>query len=190
MIPRILRSSRAAGSAAVIATALALGLTACTPDDGAATELRGSVVEIAERAAANDFTGALAELDLLVEDVDAAVQEGAIATSQEKEIRAAIDLVRTDLEAAVAAANAPAPAPAPEDGESDEDGGNGGNNGNGNGNGNSGNGNGNGNGNGGNSGNGNGDTDQGTAPATEPPATEPPATEPPATEGGDTETDG
>ncbi len=195
MTPRVLRSPRAAGSAVVIAVALAFGLSACTPDDGVTDELRGAVVQIAERSAAGDFIGALAELDLLVEDLDAAVEEGAIDSAREREIRAAIDLVRADLEAAVAAANTPAPAP--DDGEGGDGGGGDGdgNSGNGNGNGNGdGNGGGDGNGNGGgNGGGGNGDqsTEPTTAPpASEPPTTEPPATEPPATDTGDTGTDG
>ena len=57
MTPRILRSPRAAGSAVIVAVALTFGLAACTPDDGVATDLRSSVVEIAELSAAGDSAG-------------------------------------------------------------------------------------------------------------------------------------
>ena len=181
MTPRALRSVRSACSAAAIAFALTFGLASCTPSgDDLTAELHGSVVQIAERAAAGDFAGALAELDLLDRDVTTAVEAGEIDDAREGEIRAAIELVRADLVAAATpSATTPPPAPATEgddDGEDDDPG----NSGNGNGNGNGGN---SGNGGNGNSGTGGESTVEPTEPpASEPPATEPPATEPPATE--------
>lgn len=87
-----------------------------------------SVVQIAERAAAGDYAGALAELALLDRDVAAALDTGRIDTAREQEIRAAMDLVRADLEAAEIATT-PTPTPEPEPTQTDEvdDGGNEGN---------------------------------------------------------------
>lgn len=163
--------------AAAIAVALSFGLSACTSAEQTADAMHSSVVQIAERAVAGDFVGALAELELLERDVTVALDSGRIDADREQVIRAAIDLVRADLEAALAAATTPTPAPADDDGNED-DGENGGN-GNGNG-GNSGN-----DGNSGNSGNGNtggGGSGETTEPPTTAPPTEPPVTEPPTTE--------
>ena len=46
-------------SAAFMAGALTLGLSACVSAEATTAELRGSVVQIAERAAAGDYAGAL-----------------------------------------------------------------------------------------------------------------------------------
>lgn len=171
--------------AAVIAVALTFGLAACNTAEDTSTAMHNSVVQIAERAVAGDYAGALAELALLDRDVTSALDAGRIDTDREQEIRAAIDLVRADLEAALAAATSPTPAPV--DGGEDDDG----DDGNGNGNGNSGNensgnensGNGNGNSGNGNSGNGNGNTDgSDSGDSTEPPSTAPPTTDAPGTE--------
>ena len=165
---------------AAIAVALTFGLSACNSPEQTADAMHTSVVQIAERAVAGDFAGALAELQLLERDVTVALDAGRIDADREQAIRAAIDLVRADLEAAVAAATTPTPV----DGDDDDD---------------ENSGNGNGNGNGGNSGNGNdGGSDSGESteppatapPATEPPATQPPATEPPATDSPDDEGEG
>lgn len=169
LAPRLSRR-RAALPAVVIAVALTFGLSGCnTPGDTSAA-MHTSVVQIAERAAAGDYAGALAELALLDRDVAAALAAGRIDTAREQEIRAAMELVRADLEAALAAATSPTPAPADGDdkGDEGEEGDDENNSGNGNG-GNSGNGGNNGNGNGNSNGSGSGET---TAPAT----TEPPAT--------------
>ncbi|MDQ0577014.1 hypothetical protein [Agromyces albus] len=164
--------------AVAIAVALTFGVSACASAEQTADAMHSSVVQIAERAVAGDFVGALAELELLDRDVTVALDAGSIDADREQVIRAAIDLVRADLEAALAAAT-PSPAPAPDDDDEGDDG-----DGNGNGNENGGNsGNGNGNGNGGGSGSGDSTEPPATAPpATEPPVTEPPVTEPPTTE--------
>jgi hypothetical protein len=88
--------------------------------------MHASVVQIAERAAAGDYAGALAELALLDRDVTSASENGTIDAAREAEIRAAMDLVRADLEAADAPATPtpePAPAPEPTTAPADDDGG-------------------------------------------------------------------
>lgn len=192
------RPRRRAGlfAAAAISVSLAFGLSGCVASaDDVSADLHASVVQIAERAVAGDYAGALAALALLDGDVADALESGRIDAAREQEISSAIDLVRADLEAAAGAAT-PAPAAPPAD-DGDEGGGNegdgnegDGNNGNGN-NGNGNNGNGNGNSGNGNSGDGNSGTGEddtgdgsgdGSGESTEPPATEPPSTEtPPAT---------
>ena len=155
-------------AAVFMASALTLGLSACVSAEATTAELRGSVVQIAERAAAGDYAGALAALALLDKDVAAAVDAGRLDGEREQRIRAAMELVRVDLETASVAATpepAPEPEPQPEPEPAPElpadSGGNGGNEGEGGGEDNSGPGNnngnnGNGNGNSGNNGNGNG----------------------------------
>lgn len=158
--------------AAAIAVALTFGLSGCISAEQTADAMHTSVVQIAERAVAADFAGALAELELLDRDVTVALDRGRIDADREQVIRAAIDLVRADLEAALAASTTPVPAPVDDGGDDD------GNSGNGNGNGGN-----SGNGNGGGGGSGESTESPATAPsATEPPATVPPATEPPATD--------
>jgi hypothetical protein len=118
----------AALPAAVIAVALTFGLSACNTAGDPSAAMHTSVVQIAERAAAGDYAGALAELALLDRDVAAALDTGRIDTAREQEIRAAMDLVRADLEAAEVATT-PTPTPEPEPTQTDEvdDGGNEGN---------------------------------------------------------------
>jgi hypothetical protein len=132
LAPRLSRR-RAALPAAAIAVALTFGLSACnTPADTSAT-MHTSVVQIAERAAAGDYAGALAELALLDRDVAAALDTGRIDTAQEQEIRAAMELVRADLEAAeVATTPTPTTEPEPTQTDDGEDGNEGEGNGDGN----------------------------------------------------------
>ena len=110
--------------AAAIAVTLAFGLSSCAASsENTAAAMHDSVVQISTRAAEGDYPGALAELALLERDVDAAVDDGAVDAAQESDIRAAIDLVRADLEAAdVASTPTPAPAPAPADDDDDQPG--------------------------------------------------------------------
>ena len=121
--------------AAAIAVTLAFGLSSCAAStENTSAAMHDSVVQISTRAAEGDYPGALAELALLERDVDAAVEDGAVDAAQESDIRAAIDLVRADLEAAdVASTPTPAPAPAGDDGDqpgNDDNKGKGNNNGN------------------------------------------------------------
>ena len=111
---RRLRGMRAVIPAAALAAGLAFGLAGCgASSDQVSAAMHTSVVQIAERAAAGDYPGALAELALLDRDVASAVENGSIDATREAEIRAAMDLVRADLEAAdVASTPAPTPDPA------------------------------------------------------------------------------
>ncbi|MCD2441116.1 hypothetical protein LQ757_02390 [Agromyces sp. SYSU K20354] len=112
---------RIALTATAMSAALALGLGGCAAAQPSASEgLRDSVVQIAQRASVEDFTGAMAELLLLERSVDAAVAAGELDGAREAEIRAAIELVRADLDAA--ATPTPTPTPTPTDGDNDGDG--------------------------------------------------------------------
>ena len=106
--------------ATALAVSLMFGLGACTATGSQLdAALHASVVEIAERANAGDYPGALAELALLDRDVSAASDDGRLDADREEQIRAAMDAVRTDLEAAEVAST-PTPTPAT-DGEGDDD---------------------------------------------------------------------
>ena len=107
-------------AAAAVSAALALGLGGCAAQPSPAEDLHASVVQIAQRASVEDFTGAMAELLLLERAVDAAVTEGALDDAREAEIRAAIELVRADLTAAATPTPTPTPTPT-EAGTGDDD---------------------------------------------------------------------
>ena len=124
---------RRAIAAASVTLALAGGLAACAPEPDLAAEqsqaYRTQVVAIADSSAAGDYAGALAALEALQAEVDAAVADGSLEGDREQRIVEAIALVRADLEAAIAAAATPepaptevAPAPAPPDGTTDNSG--------------------------------------------------------------------
>ena len=137
---RRLRSRRTSIPAATLAIGLVFGLSACAgTSENTAAAMHDSVVQIADRAAAGDYAGALAELALLERDVATAAENGSIDAARETEITAAMDLVRADLEAAeVATTPTPEPTVAPsddngDDGDDDSNKGPGNNNGNGNG---------------------------------------------------------
>lgn len=116
MTPRTHRVRRTFAAASV-AFALVGGLASCAADPDIAADTaasyRAQVVTIAERAVAEDYAGALAELDALVAAVDAAAAAGELDAERAQQIRDAVQLVRADLDAAIAAA-VPAPAPEPE----------------------------------------------------------------------------
>ncbi|WP_168197079.1 hypothetical protein [Agromyces laixinhei] len=104
----------------LLAASLAFGLSACgqTPEAVSAS-LHASVVQVAERAEVGDYLGAIAALALLENDVTAAVDDGAIDADKAADIRAALALVRADLEAAETAGT---PTPSPTTGGDDTDG--------------------------------------------------------------------
>ena len=108
--------------ATALAFCLVFGLGACTATGAQlGADLHASVVEISDRANVGDFAGALAALALLDRDVTAASDDGRLDADREREIRAAMDLVRADLEAAeVASTPTPTPTPVtvPEDDDS------------------------------------------------------------------------
>lgn len=109
--------------AGTIALALALPLlfTGCATANDDSSTLRASVVRVAEQSAASDLTGALAELLLLEREVDERVAAGELPAAQEAEIRAAIELVRADLQAAIERAASPSPTPTPSAPPTDDD---------------------------------------------------------------------
>jgi hypothetical protein len=111
LAPRLARR-RAVLPAAAIAVVLTFGLSACNTAENTGAAMHTSVVQIAERAAAGDYAGALAELALLDRDVAAALDAGRIDADREQEIRAAMELVRADLEAAEVGTT-PTPTPRP-----------------------------------------------------------------------------
>jgi len=135
---RIVRNRRALVPAAALAVALAFGLTACgASSENTAAAMHASVVQVAERAAAGDYAGALAELALLERDVATAAENGTIDATREQEITAAMDVVRADLEAAeVATTPTPEPTTVPSGDDGTDDTGDDGNKGPGNNNGN------------------------------------------------------
>lgn len=109
---------RAVMAAAATAAAGALLLAGCASpaesfDDEASAALRARVVAVAERSSATDYPGAVAELDRLEQSLEASVAAGEVPAEREAGIREAITLVRTDLDALLAAATAPEPEPAP-----------------------------------------------------------------------------
>ena len=118
---------RRAIAAASVTLALAGGLAGCTAEPDLAAEqsqaYRAQVVAIAEASAAGDFAGAIAALDALQAEIDAAVADGTLTDEREQRIREAMALVRADLDAAIAAATPPEPAPseAVDDGTDDDD---------------------------------------------------------------------
>lgn len=106
---------RRAIAAASVTLALVGGLAACTAEPDLAAEqsqaYRAQVVAIAEASAAGDFAGAIAALDALQAEIDAAVADGTLTDEREQRIREAMILVRADLDAAIAAATPPEPVP-------------------------------------------------------------------------------
>ena len=117
------RTRRTVLPAAVLAVGLVVGLSACgASSENTAAAMHDSVVQIAERAAAGDYAGALAELALLERDVATAAENGSIDGARQTEITSAIDVVRTDLEAAeVATTPTPEPTVVPSDDGGDDD---------------------------------------------------------------------
>ena len=106
--------ARRAWPAAVVTAVLLLsGCSAADPsiDDATAQTLDDAVVAVAERASADDFAGALTELEALQAALAAALAAGTVTQERATSIQAEADVVRGDLEAAVAAGEAPEPAP-------------------------------------------------------------------------------
>ncbi len=98
-------------AAASVALGLIGGLASCAadPEIGADTSaaFRAQVATIATHSVAEDYAGALAQLDALAAEVDAAVAAGTVDPARADQIREAIALVRADLEASIAAATPP-----------------------------------------------------------------------------------
>jgi len=97
-------------AALILAMTLALAgcATATELAPSTAEGLQASVVEVSTLASDGDVTGALARLDALQSELDAAVAAGDVSAERVASIQQAIDLVRADLEALV-----PEPEPTP-----------------------------------------------------------------------------
>ncbi|RXZ43238.1 hypothetical protein [Agromyces binzhouensis] len=118
---------RRALTTASVTVALAVGLAGCAAgpaiSEGDATAFRAQVVSIAESSSTGDFADALARLDALQAEVDAAAADGSLDADRAASITEAIALVRADLEAAIAAATpSPEPTPTPTESESSDEG--------------------------------------------------------------------
>ena len=102
--------------ALVVALVVAV-LSGCaqTPTDispSTAKELQSAVVTISQSASAGDLSGALTQLDALENTLRQKTAAGAITGDRSTRIEAAIEVVRSDLEAQIAALT-PTPATDP-----------------------------------------------------------------------------
>ncbi|QHC67746.1 hypothetical protein GSU68_15015 [Rathayibacter sp. VKM Ac-2759] len=98
----------------VLAAALVLsGCSASDPaiDDSTAQTLDDAVVAVAERASADDYAGALTQLDALQAALDAALAADGVTADRAAAIQIEVDTVRADLAALVAEAPAPVETP-------------------------------------------------------------------------------
>lgn len=115
-----------------IAVVVALAITGCAAgqsgfDEDVADRLQGEVLTVSQLAADADFAAAITALGELEVDVKDALARGELTNERSESILTAAALVRTDLEAAIAAATPPPPAtPAPvDDGDEADNSGNG-----------------------------------------------------------------
>ncbi|MBT1002828.1 mucin-associated surface protein [Paenarthrobacter sp. DKR-5] len=104
----------------VLAAVLAAGalLASCSApadlDAAAASQLQSRVLAVSKDAAGKNYAGALADLDQLGRDLDAAAAAGKLTPARREQISSAMALVRADLSAARTAASAsPSPSTAP-----------------------------------------------------------------------------
>jgi hypothetical protein len=96
-----------------LAAILLAGCAGAAPelDEEAAGQFQARVVTAKQMAAEQEFHGAVAELEQLGKDVQAAGGQGRLSQERRSRIEAAIAKVRADLEAAIAAAERPTPSP-------------------------------------------------------------------------------
>jgi len=101
-------------AAVALATGALAGCAAASPEISTATSgaMQTTVVSIAQSAATGDPTTALAQLDALQQQLDAAVADGSVTAERASSIQTRIDLVRGDLQPVVE--QAPVVEPAPE----------------------------------------------------------------------------
>ena len=92
--------------AATLALLAALALSGCGPvyDQETADGLREHVVTISEASAAGDWQTAITELDRLASEAAKAREAGKLESERFEKIALAMELVRQDIEAAIAAA--------------------------------------------------------------------------------------
>ena len=105
-----------AGGAVLAAVLVLSGCSAGDPsiDDGTAQALDDAVVAVAEKASADDWAGALTELDALQATLDAAIAGGNVREDRATAIQTQADLVRADLAALIAAVPEPEESTEPE----------------------------------------------------------------------------
>lgn len=92
---------------AALAVAATLTVSACAPptlDEPTRDGLRRHVVTVAEASAAADWPAAVASLDAMATELAAARDKGLISAERFEMIVLAMELVRQDLDAAIAAA--------------------------------------------------------------------------------------
>jgi hypothetical protein len=94
------------GALAVVAVATMLTFTSCASpyDQATKDDLREGVIAVSQASAAGDWLGAIARLDELAAEVSAAREAGKVDDARFDSIVAAMELVRADLDLAVAAA--------------------------------------------------------------------------------------
>ncbi len=121
---------RMRGSLLAVALAAALALAGCAPaapapDAAVSAQLEQTVLVISEAVAGDDWTAADRALEVLEGQVEAALAAGGLTAARADEIRAAIAVLRADVEAAL---DQPVetPSPTPSD-ENDKPGNRGGN---------------------------------------------------------------
>lgn len=109
--------TRGAGVLAAVLAAGALLASCAAPadlDSAAASQLQSRVMAVSKDAASKNYAGALADLDQLGRDLDAAAAAGKLTPARREQISSAMALVRADLSAARTAASAsPSPSTAP-----------------------------------------------------------------------------
>lgn len=98
---------RAKRFAATLGLAAALTLSSCAApayDDATRDGLRQHVAAVAEASAAGDWASALAGLDAMAADLSKARDEGKVSEERFDTIALAMEMVRQDLDDAIAAA--------------------------------------------------------------------------------------
>ena len=90
----------------LVAIVVAFTMTACSPAYDAETRdgLREHVVTVSEASAAGDWQAAIDELDVMTAELATAREDGRVDDDRFEAIVGAMELVRLDLEAAIAAA--------------------------------------------------------------------------------------
>src|SRR5918995_2890693 len=98
--------SRILVPAAIVAAAAAMSLASCAPNYDVATRdgLRQHVIAVAEASAAGDWNAALSGLDVMGAKLSDARAAGKIDEERFDSILLAMELVRLDLDTAIAAA--------------------------------------------------------------------------------------
>jgi hypothetical protein len=99
-----------AGPITAVMLSATLALSACAPqyDESTRADLRAQVVAVSTPSAAGDWPAATAALDELATEVTRARRDGRLDDQRFAAIVSAMELVRQDLEAAVAAAESEA----------------------------------------------------------------------------------